>query len=195
MKVEALQGEVEEMHYQLELANRLIAEYGATRDMTEELEEENGRLKKYLLELLEEHKKMRTSTLLAIARARQYEAEFESIQSEWNRNKRVRHMILMSWPENEKMYPSTRNDQDPLLTLMNGSINWKQVNEEDHHWDVEQTHAYPYHMVGQNYGQIHTQWLVVDPCVWFAKLHLAQKDVFKLDHMGPNSIYIVSSPI
>ena len=92
---------------------------------------------------------MRISTLLIIARARQYEAEFETIQREWNCNKRVRHMMLTSWPEDEKMYPTTWDDQDPPLTLRSGSINWKQVEEEDHHWDVEQTHAYPAHMAGQ----------------------------------------------
>ena len=70
VKVEALQREVEELCYQLELANCLVAEYEATRDMTKELEEENGRLKKYLLESLEKRKKMKTSTLLTIARAR-----------------------------------------------------------------------------------------------------------------------------
>ena len=107
----------------------------------------NGRLKKYLLESLEERKKMRTSTLLAIAGARHYEAEFESIQSEWNRNNRVRHMMLTLWPEDEKMYPITWDDQDPPLTLRSGSINWKQVEEEDHHWDVEQTHVSG-HMAG-----------------------------------------------
>ena len=71
-----------------------VVEYEATRDRTKELEEKNGGLKKYLLESLEERKKMRTSTLLAIARARQYEAEFETIQSEWNCNNRVQHMML-----------------------------------------------------------------------------------------------------
>ena len=68
--VDALQREVEELCYQLESANCLVVEYEATRDKIEELEEENGRLKKYFLESLEERKKMRTSTLLAIARAR-----------------------------------------------------------------------------------------------------------------------------
>ena len=110
---------MEELHYQHESTNCLVAEYGATRDMIEELEEENGRLKKYLLESLDERKKMRTSTLLAIVRAWQYEAEFESIQSEY---KRMRQKMLTSWPEDEKMYPSIWDDQNPL---MNESINWK----------------------------------------------------------------------
>ena len=139
---------MDEFCYQFESANRLVVEFKAIRDRTEELEEENERLKKYLLESLEERKKMRISTLLAIARAHQYEAEFESIQCEWNRNNGVRHMMLTLWPEDEKMYSSTWDDQDPLLTLKSGSINWKQVEEEDYHWDVEQTHAYPARMAG-----------------------------------------------
>ena len=58
-------------------------------------------------------------------------------------------MMLTSWPKDEKMYPGTWDDLDPPRTLMNRSINWKEVKEEDHHWNVEQTHAYPYHIVGQ----------------------------------------------
>ena len=57
-------------------------------------------------------------------------------------------MMLTLWLEDEKMYPSTWDDQDPPLILRSRSINWKQVEEEDHHWDEEQTHAYPYHMAG-----------------------------------------------
>ena len=121
--VGALQEEVDKLCYQLESANRLVAEYAVSRDRTEELEEGNERLKKYLLTSLEEQKKMKTSTLLAIARAWQYEVEFETIQHEWNRNSRVWHMMLTSWPKDEKMYPSTWDDQDPLLTLRSESIN------------------------------------------------------------------------
>ena len=121
--VEALQGEVDKLRYQLESTNRLVAKYEATRDRTKKLEKENERLKEYFLESLEERQKMRTSTLLAIARARQYEAEFESIQREWNRNNRVWHMMLTSWQEDEKMYPSTWDNQDPPLTLRSASIN------------------------------------------------------------------------
>ena len=45
---------MDELRYQLESANRLVTEYKALRDRTEELEKENERLKKYLLESLEE---------------------------------------------------------------------------------------------------------------------------------------------
>ena len=186
---------MDELRYQLESANRLVAEYEASRDRTKELEEENERLKKYLLESLKEQKKMRTSTLLTIARARKYEVEFETIHCEWNRNNRVRHMMLTSWPEDEKMYPSTWDDEDPPLTLRSESINWKQVEEEDHIGMWNKHMHIQFTWLAKNYGQIHTQWLLMDPGVISDKLHLARKDAFKLDHVGPNSIHIVSSPI
>ena len=44
--------------------------------------------------------------MLAMAKARQFEAEFESIQKEWNCNHRMRNTMLTSWPENDQMYPS-----------------------------------------------------------------------------------------
>ena len=37
---------------------------------------------------------MKTCTLFAMAKARQFEAEFESIQKEWNRNHRMRNMMF-----------------------------------------------------------------------------------------------------
>ena len=46
----------------------------------QKLQEENAKLKEYFHTMLKECKGMRTSTLLAIARARRYELEFEGIQ-------------------------------------------------------------------------------------------------------------------
>ena len=140
---------VEELHYQLDAANQLVADYEATKDMSEELEEENRRLKSYLSEMLSERKRMRLCTLLHVARARQYELEFSGIQVEWNRNGRMRNLMLTSWPDDEKMYLDSWDEEDPPLTLDNGSIDWKRVKEADHHWDVEQVHTYPYRLVGQ----------------------------------------------
>ena len=33
--------------------------------------------------------------------------------------------------------------------MPNGSIDWKLVKEADHHWNVDEMHAYPNSMVGQ----------------------------------------------
>jgi hypothetical protein len=93
-------------------------------------------LKKFLLDAIVERKNMRIGTLFAMAKARQFEAEFESIQKEWNRNQRMRNMMLTSWPEDEQMYPS-RWDENREWTLPSGSIDWQQVSDEDHHWDVK----------------------------------------------------------
>jgi hypothetical protein len=60
------------------------------------LEEQNARLKQFLLDAIVERKNMRTSTLLAMAKARQFEIEFESIEKEWNRNHGMRNMMLTS---------------------------------------------------------------------------------------------------
>ena len=43
MTMEALQEEVDELRYQIESANPLVAEYKATRDRTKKHEEENCR--------------------------------------------------------------------------------------------------------------------------------------------------------
>ena len=47
---------------------------------------------------------MKLGTILAIARARQYEAEFDSIMEEWNRNVWLRSLLLTLWLVEETMY-------------------------------------------------------------------------------------------
>ena len=54
------------------------------------------------------------STLLAIAQAYQYELEFEGIQQEWNRNGRMRNILLTLWLDEETMYHNTWWTADPL---------------------------------------------------------------------------------
>ena len=97
-KMEALQKEVVDMHQQLQVVNEVVVDYKAKIDLDilGQLEEQNGKLKKYLLDAIVERKNMRTGTLFAMAKARQFEAEFESIQKEWNRNQRMRNMMLTS---------------------------------------------------------------------------------------------------
>jgi len=57
-------------------------------------------------------------------------------------------MMLTSWPEEEQMYPSWW-DENKEWTLPSGSIDWQQMPDEDHHWDVQQMHNYPFRMTGQ----------------------------------------------
>jgi hypothetical protein len=143
-EMEALQKEVVDMQQQLQVVNEVVVDREAKIG---DLEEQNARLKQFLSDAIVERKNMRTGTLLAMAKARQFEAEFESIQKEWNRNQRMRNMMLTSWPEDERMYPS-RWDENHDLTLPNGSINWRQLTDEDHHWDMTQVHEYPFRMAG-----------------------------------------------
>ena len=70
----------------------------------EALRTENGRCRMVKKELWADIQSMKLGTVLAIARARQYEAEFDSIMEEWNRNARLRSLLLTSWPVEETMY-------------------------------------------------------------------------------------------
>ena len=47
---------------------------------------------------------MKLGTILAIARAQQYEVEFDSIMEEWNQNARLRSLVLTSWLLEETMH-------------------------------------------------------------------------------------------
>ena len=110
-------------------------------------EEQNDKLREFLLDATMECKNMRTCTLFAIVKARKFEAEFESIQKECNPNERMRNMMLTSWPEDEQMYPTWWNEYN--WTLPSGSIDWQQVPDENHHWDMQQVHEYSFRMIGE----------------------------------------------
>ena len=95
-KMEALQKKVVDMHQQLQVVNEVVVDYKAKIDLDilGQLEEQNDNLKKYLSDAIVERKNMRTCTLFAMTKVRQFEAKFESIQKEWNRNQRMRNMML-----------------------------------------------------------------------------------------------------
>ena len=77
---QALRRDMEGLQHQIRDANERLADYTSIRENMQKLQEENAKLKEYFHTMLKECKGMRTSTLLAIARARQYELEFEGIQ-------------------------------------------------------------------------------------------------------------------
>jgi hypothetical protein len=56
--------------------------------------------------------------------------------------------MITSWQEDKQMYFS-RWDENNDLTLPNGNIDWVQMTEENHHWDVTQGHEYPFRMAGE----------------------------------------------
>ena len=66
------------------MVNEVVIDYKITLDIDVfgQLEEQNARLTKFLLDAIMERKNMRTCTLFAMARTRQFEARFESIQKE-----------------------------------------------------------------------------------------------------------------
>ena len=132
-KMEALQKEVVDIHQQLQGVNEVVVDYKTKIDLDilGQLEEQNGKLKKYLLDAIVERNNMRTCTLFAMAKARSFETEFESSQKEWNRNQKMRNMMLISWSEDEQMYPSWWDECN--WTLLSGSIDRQQVPDENHH--------------------------------------------------------------
>ena len=78
-----------------------LAQHGAG---CEALRIENGKYKTVIKELWANIQSMKLGTILAIARVRQYEAEFDNIMEEWNRNARLRSLLLTSSPLEETMY-------------------------------------------------------------------------------------------
>ena len=84
---------------------------------------------------------MKLGTILAIARARQYEAEFDSIMEEWNRNARLRSLLLTSWLLEETMYlPEWAAD---AYQTPSGSLYWHHIEDETHNFDAEKLYNFP----------------------------------------------------
>ena len=129
------------MQQQLQVVNEVVVDYKVNIDLDVlgQLEEQNARRKKFLLNQIVERKNMCTCTLFAMTKARQFEVENESIQKEWNCKQMMRNLMLTSWPEDEQMYPS-RWDENEEWILSSGSIDQQQVPDEDHHWIVEQVY-------------------------------------------------------
>jgi hypothetical protein len=85
-----------EMEEELVEAKALITTYEVMEDNTQEFERQNRNLKRCLIELAGEFDTYRDCTVFAVARARQYEAEFKAIQEEWDVNHRLRALLLTS---------------------------------------------------------------------------------------------------
>jgi hypothetical protein len=83
-----------------------------------------------LTELAGEFDTYHNCTIFAVARARQYEAEFKAIQEEWVVNHRLRALLLTSWSLIDTMYDD-KWPTDPL-----GGVAWKEIEDESNRWDV-----------------------------------------------------------
>jgi hypothetical protein len=86
-----------EMEEELLEARALVITYEVMEDNTQELERQNRNLKRCLTKLAGEFDTYRDCTIFAVARIRQYEAEFKAIQEEWA-------LLLTSWPLIDTMY-------------------------------------------------------------------------------------------
>ena len=75
-KMKGLQKVVVDMQQQFQVVNELVVDHTAKIC---QLEEQNAMLKKFLLDAIVDRKNMRIGTLLAMAKARQFEVEFEQI--------------------------------------------------------------------------------------------------------------------
>ena len=70
--------------------------------------------------------------------------------SEWNTNGRLRALLLTSWPSEETMFPTAWTLAEPSLYRTNPiNVDWKRIEDPDHHWDVDAVHDYPADMVGK----------------------------------------------
>ena len=101
---------------------------------------ENDKCRRAIKELWVDIKSMKLGTILAIARARQHEAAFDTIMEEWNRNAWLRSLLFTSWLLEETMYiPKWASD---AYQAPSGSLYWHLIKNETHNFDAEKQYDY-----------------------------------------------------
>ena len=105
------------------------------------LRTENDKCKTVIKELWANIQSMKLETILTIARARQYEAEFDSIMEEWNRNARLWSLFLTLWPLEETMY--LLEWAADAYQAPSGSLYWHLIEDKTHNFDAKKQHDYP----------------------------------------------------
>jgi hypothetical protein len=130
--VEGISVNAIKMEEELLEARALVTTYEVMEDNTQELERQNRNLKRCLTELAGEFDTYRACTIFAIARARQYEAEFKAIQEEWVVNHRLRALLLTSWPVIDTLY------DDKWPTDPSRGVAWKEIKDESNRWDMSE---------------------------------------------------------
>ena len=132
-RFQTLNVEFQDVMGQLGMVHNIVQDSKALRT-------ENGKCKTVIKELQADIQSMKLGTILAIARAWQYEAEFDSTMEEWNRNARLRSLLLTSWPFEETMYlPEwTAN----AYQAWSGSLYWHLIKDETHNFNAEKQHDY-----------------------------------------------------
>lgn len=153
IEVAALKRELQEIKAQHITTETTLAdlqqELDELRAYREKEESARNKLKLTISKIIDEREEMMLATVFAVARTRQYEAEFKSICAEWTSENKLRTLLLTSWPRDETMYPSSWDDKDPSLMMDNNSIDWRLVAEEDHRWDIGKVHDHPAEMIGK----------------------------------------------
>jgi hypothetical protein len=122
-----------EMEEELLEARALVTMYEVMEDNTQEFRN----LKRCLTKLAGEFDTYRDCTIFAIARARQYEAEFKAIQEEWIVNHRLRALLLTSRPVIDTLY------DDKWPTDPSGGVAWKEIEDKSNRWDVSEFNNIP----------------------------------------------------
>ena len=123
--------------------------FGTLHDMVldgEALRIENDKCKRAIKELWADIKSIKLGTILAIARAQQYEAEFDSIMEEWNRNAQLWSLLLTSWALEKTMYiPKWVAN---AYQAPSGSLYWHLIEDETHNFNAKKQYDYPAHLQG-----------------------------------------------
>jgi hypothetical protein len=127
----------------------LLSELNELRVYRANEESARDKLKLAVSKIIDEREEMMLAMLFAVARARQYQAEFKSICAEWTSEKKLRTLLLTSWPRDETMYPISWDEMDSLVKPDNNSIDWKLITEDDHRWNNEEVHDHPIDMIGK----------------------------------------------
>ena len=133
-RFEALNVELQDVKHQLGMLPDMMQNGEALRI-------ENDKCRTTIKELWADIQSMKLGIILAIARARQYESEFDSIMDEWNRNARLRSLLLTSWPLEETMYISEWAAD--AYQALSGSIYWNLIKDQTHNFDVDKKFDYP----------------------------------------------------
>ena len=128
-------------------------------------------------------KSMKLETILAIARAWQYEAEFDSIMEEWNRNARLWSLLLTSWPLKKPCtYPNGPPMHIKLRVEASTGISSKMrliILMQKNNMTIRHIFKEP------RCGQIHIQRWSMALDVLFAKIHLVRGVLYGRIMWGP----------
>ena len=136
-------------------------------------------------ELWADMQSMKLGTIFAIAKARQYETEFDSIMEEWNRNALLRSLLFTSWLLEETMY--LLEWAADAYQAPSGSLYWHLIEDETHNFDAKKQHDYPTHLRGIKIWPNPHPMVADDSRCTLCQNPFGPEDALRWDHVGPNS--------